>query len=378
LTGKMESVVNYVLEEFDQDISVFETALENLNQLIATETSNVEIANEMVAQQEQEREQQINVAQQAAVKLITRVCEKRDLSYEVSDFLETTWTSVLFHTHLSQGESSNHWKNLCRTTSTLVWTLLPKFTEAQRAKIMHTLPALLRALSKGMGLVKVGSDTQNRIFRMLAQEHARVVKQTSQNIVTRVDDDTVWPDDNKIADAFAGFNAASKKGVAAKPKAVAPKAKETDPIAFISSEPTQEIILNLDQFTASVKRGDVEIDEEIVLASVDNTTPSNSDNTQDDEFPALAQSLQIGAWVEFREQGSSTIHTRLSWKSNVTGKMVFVNRYGVKVKSLSVNAFAIELRAERAILIESSSAFDRAINTIVNSIRPYANSPASS
>ncbi|MCP4237116.1 MAG: DUF1631 domain-containing protein, partial [Aestuariibacter sp.] len=46
LTGKMESVVNYVLEEFDQDISVFETALENLNQLIATETSNVEIANE--------------------------------------------------------------------------------------------------------------------------------------------------------------------------------------------------------------------------------------------------------------------------------------------------------------------------------------------
>ena len=57
------------------------------------------------------------------------------------------------------------------------------------------------------------------------------------------------------------------------------------------------------------------------------------------------------------------------WKSNVTGKLVFVNRQGHKVRNLTVNGFAMELRAGRAKAPESSSVFDRAIYTIMSKMQ---------
>ena len=57
---------------------------------------------------------------------------------------------------------------------------------------------------------------------------------------------------------------------------------------------------------------------------------------------------------------------RLSWKSKVTGNLVFVNRQGHKVRNITISAFAAELASGRAQCIESSSVFDRAIYTIMS------------
>ena len=78
-----------------------------------------------------------------------------------------------------------------------------------------------------------------------------------------------------------------------------------------------------------------------------------------------AQAMQIGSWVEFIESPSKTVVARLSWKSNVTGNIVFVNRQGHKVRNMTMSDFATELKNSRVKLIESSSVFDRAIHTIM-------------
>ena len=367
LVEKIESVVNYVLTEYEDDIEVFKSALEDLNGFMEAENRNIQIADEIVIQQEQDKDFQISAAQSAASGLIQKLAKNRELSFEVSDFLETIWTSVLFHTHLSLGESSNHWKNLRRISTTLIWTLIPKFSEEERIKILRTLPALLRALSKGMELVKIGTEAQNRIFRMLAQEHAKVVKQTSKNIVTRVDDKTIWPEGGNIADAFAGFNAEGDEVIEVDVESV--DDLDPDSITVITESSTQDVINDLESFTVGVKKGEIEIDEEIILESTGSSNFDATDDDREDNFLEQAQTLEIGTWVEFQEGDGSSINTRLSWKSNVTGKLVFVNRQGAKVRNMSVNGFAIELRSDRAKLIESSSAFDRAINTLMTSIK---------
>jgi hypothetical protein len=79
--------------------------------------------------------------------------------------------------------------------------------------------------------------------------------------------------------------------------------------------------------------------------------------------------MEIGNWVEFTESASKTLIARLSWKSNVTSNLVFVNRQGHKVRNLTVHGFAMELRAGRAKLVESSSVFDRAIHTIMSKMQ---------
>ncbi len=202
LIDKTEEIVNFVIDKFDDDVGVFEEAFVLFENFVAQQSHESEKAVQALQQQEQQKDQQIQAAQDAAAHVIDKLTRNRNLGLEVTDFLETTWSSVLFNAYLSLGDSSNHWRNLKRISTTFVWTMIPKFREDERVKIIKTIPALLRALSKGMELVKISTEVQNRIFQMFAKEHARIVKQTSKNIVTRVDDQTVWPQDGGAA-AFA-------------------------------------------------------------------------------------------------------------------------------------------------------------------------------
>ncbi len=372
LIDKTAEIVNFVINAFDEDVSVFEQAFTDFENFINSERENSEKAETALRQQEQEKDRQIQQARGAADGLVEKLVRGRELSFTVIDFLETTWTEVLFNAYLSLGESSNHWKNLKRISTTFVWTLIPKFSEEERIKIIKSIPALLRALSRGMELVKINTDVQNDIFKMLAQEHAKIVKQTSKNIVTRVDDQTVWPEDTGAA-AFANAAGIDANGTldfelsadASGEIDIVANADDGESIADISEAPTDVVIENLNQFAAGVNSGEITVDEEIVLGSDEET----SFDLVDDDFLEQAQALEIGSWVEFDDADSNTLIARLSWRSNVTENFVFVNRQGQKVRNLSINGFATQLRAGSARCIESSSVFDRAIYTIMSKMQ---------
>lgn len=380
LVDKIETIIDYLLAEFEEDIAVFEQALDDFEKFIESENEKVKRNLEEVQRQEQEKENQINQAHQATDKLLAKLESKSDFSFDIIDFLEGIWKNVLFNTYLVQGESSNHWINLKKISSTLIWTLIPKHSEEEKAKLLKTLPPLLRALSKGMELVKIDTEQQNQVFQMLVLEHARIVKQTSRNIVTRVDDETVWPEDN-VALAMAGYNqsevtedeidfllTSDETGEIQMINNSDVVEREKDTVKEIDQSPTQDVIRNLQEFTDCIVKGDIFIDEEIVMDSNEQAEFHQVASVESDDFLEQAQALEIGSWVEFLESGSSSLYAKLSWKSNVTGKYVFVNRQGHKVKNMTSFGFATELRSGRAKLIESVSVFDRAIHSFMSTV----------
>ena len=374
LIEKIEEVVNFLINEFGEDIGVFEEAFINFENFLLKEDEVIQVAEESLRQQEQQKDLQIQQAQDAAATLLNKLTKNRELSFEVIDFLETTWTSVLFNAYLSLGETSNHWRNLKRISTTFVWTLLPKHTEAERVKIIKTIPALLRALSKGMELVKISTDVQNRIFQILAQEHAKIVKQTSKNIVTRVDDQTVWPDNDAARELASAtnfdpnenpdyeFNADNIGGIEVFEDEI-----DDDSITIIDAADTNDVIEDLNQFAIGVKQGEITVDEEIILSTDEGDKFDLIE--EHDHFLQQAEALPIGSWLEFNESDSKILMARLSWKSNVSGNFVFVNRQGHKVRNMTTHALAVELRVGSAKCIESSSVFDRAIYTIMSKMQ---------
>jgi hypothetical protein len=370
LVDKTEEIVNVLINEFADDISVFEQAYINFENFIKQQATVSDKALQAIEQQELEKDRQIEEARAAASKLISKLTHNRDLSFEVIDFLETTWSSVLFNAYLSLGEKSNHWRNLKRISTTFVWTLIPKSSEEERVKIIKTIPALLRALSKGMELIGIKTEVQNRIFQILAGEHSRVVKLTSKNIVTRVDDQTVWPADAGAA-AFAreqGIDPAETPDIEITIDElgdiqIADNEVDDDSITIIAAAETSDVIDDLNQFTVGVKDGQIKVDEEIVLESAEGEEFDLVDANED--YLRQANSLEIGSWVEFLETDAKGLIARLSWKSKVSEKLVFVNRQGHKVRNFSINGFAMELSCGRARCVESSSVFDRAIYTIM-------------
>jgi len=374
LVGKIEEIVNFLLDEFSDDIAVFEQAVARLENFLRQENNTAEQAVEALQQQEQQKDRQIQQARDATDQLIAKLTDAPDLSFEVIDFLETTWSSVLFNAYLSLGEKSNHWRNLKRISTTFVWTLVPKHSEEERLRIIKTIPALLRALSKGMELVNINTEVQNRIFKVLAGEHARIVKLTSKNIVTRVDDETVWPEDGGAA-AFAraqGIDPAAAPDIELGTDQTGEvelieNVEDEDSITVIDAIETGDVIRELNRFAVDVNTGQIAIEEEIVMESPAGEEFDLIDENED--YLAQAQAIEIGDWVEFTDASSKTLAARLSWKSNVTGNLVFANRQGQKVRNFTTNGFAMELRAGRARLVESSSVFDRAIHSIRTKIQ---------
>jgi len=368
LTGKTREVVDFIVTRYDRETAVFEVACKDFEKFVARENEKRDRAESALRAQEQQKEQRINAAREAAAALIGRLIDNRELDPAVVKFLRTTWSSVLVKTYLSLGESSNHWRNLKRTSTTLIWTLIPRHTEEERDKIIRTIPALLRALSKGMALIKTDMKIQNQVFAVLAREHSRVVKQTSRNIVTRVDDITVWPEDETERElAMTGNIDDDEIAVTC----VDPDRIDStaDAVELIDSIGTNEVIKNLNQFTAGVKQGSIRIDEEIVLSGDDFDEGFSLDEGARDQHLDMAKGLETGSWVEFTRPDNSRQILKLSWKSEAAGTLVFVNGNRQKVKNLTVNGFAAELRANRARCIGGTSAFDRAFFKIASKLQ---------
>ena len=371
LIDNIERIVNSLVNEFEQDIDVFEKALKDIRQFLTDENEKSQRADELLKQRELEREQLETEARDAISRLIRKLTSDRELSFDVTQFLDSIWSPVLFHIFITMGESSNHWKNIRRISSTFIWTLIPKYSKEERVKILDTLPSLLRAMSKGMDLIAIDAEAQNKIFQMLAKQHAKTVKQTSKNIVTRIDDNTIWPEAN-AADAFAAYT----QRLADQNTNIEATAKETgaiqaveqnedpDAITIITDSSTNEVIKNLDDFTSAVKKGEIEIDQEIIMESGEQA----ADSQEADIFFKQAQEIEVGGWVEFQTEEDKAFNARLSWKSEVSAKYVFVSRLGLKLKEVTMYGFAIELRSGRAILLQSTSLFDRAIDTIISKI----------
>ena len=365
LIAKIEKTVDFLLKEFEDDIQAFDYALADFQQFLQQEEDKVRHASAALAQREQKREQRVQATRKVVDALIKKITHGRGLSKEVLNFIETTWYKVLLKAHLSLGGSSNHWKYLQRISATLVWTLVPKKNETERAKVIKTIPSLLRALSKSMDLIKIDTKTQNLVFQMLAKEHAKIVKQKSKDVVTRVDDRTVWPEEGAAA-ALAKATEQIVRERARKNENV--ELFSDDSVTVISAAPTDNVIDDLNSFTAGVKSGKIQIKDEIVLGTGDDSDfddPVDPTPPINDQAQRWARKIEIGTWLEFKEPKAKKLVARLSWRSNVTGNLVFVNRQGQKVKNLTTQALAAEMRAERVKEIDSASVFDRAIGTIM-------------
>ncbi len=357
LIEKVEEVVNSLVDKFEEDISVFEESYISIEDFLHKQEHDTQAAEEKLRQQERQKDHRVLQAKDAAAALIGKLTKDQELSAEVINFLETTWTSVLINAYLSLGETSSHWSDLKRITTTFVWSLIPKYNEEERTKIIKTIPALLRAMSRGMGLVEISTDGQNRIFEILAKEHAKTVRQTAKKTVSPSDDWTACREDSNTETTDTEFFHNAIAGIEVEDIEI-----DDESIILVSFTPTSEVIENLDQFAASVELGKITFDEEIILGPDENKNFGLMEG--DNEYLGQALSMEIGSWVAFIESESKTQIARLSWKSDVTNSFLFVNRKGNKIRNMTISGFVGELRAGRVKCIKSSSVFDRAISKI--------------
>ena len=84
------------------------------------------------------------------------------------------------------------------------------------------------------------------------------------------------------------------------------------------------------------------------------------------------RNLPIGAWLDFIGQDNKVQACKLSWISPISSRLLFVNRRGLNVCVASPEELAVMVRLGRLRAHRSESAFDSAMQSVIERLEPSA------
>jgi hypothetical protein len=336
--AKLAELVERIQAEFENDIEIFGTALDELETFVSERENEENVtaltATHVVIQHEQESE-----ARERAQRAVKAFCSEQPQPPLIDAFLGEKWLAVMQRIAVKHDADSDEWKKAKETMQTLAWSVEAKKQPADRLKLISVLPTLLGQLNKGLDSIGADQGQRTAFFDVLVKCHAAALKGEAQAAMPVPD---------------------------VKP---APAPEELTP----SFTPPSEGDLLV---TRSMDHG-VEV-EEIILVGA-----SPIWRADDREIFRQVSELKRGDWVEFRElseisalteagkqhQGQfTTFRERLHWISPQRGILLFSNHRSAKAISITPEAMARQIRDGKATILHESEIFERALNGALESI----------
>jgi hypothetical protein len=322
LYQKLHDIVHKILDNFTDDLSIFEVLRAELETFLAEEEKAAEANIQATA--EEIHEHDLREIAPVVAKLQT---ERRIETYPVPNFLAVflrqRWATALERIYLESGEESEAWDQAIATVEDLVWSVQPKKTREDRRHLVALLPSLLKRLTAGLREGAWPREERDGFMENLVEAHAAAVKPTlhSATLPTEAVAEQAKADAEQAK--AAGDDAAAQKA-----EALAAAMSQAGPTPVDASGPA--II--------------------------------------DDQFFEIAQSLERGMWIEFEDDDGQLAFAKLAWVSPLRGTYLFTNRQGQKALSMTAEQLAERFRGDRARLVEAEPLLDQAFTSMMASL----------
>lgn len=300
---KVKSIVEQLLQDFDDDMSIFERLSNDLLGFQELSRKRAELAEQRVAESTRGRERLEQARRRAAREILDRI-GSRTLPPLIHGVLARAWANHLVLTILRQGEDSAEFAEALRFINEFIASTAPVRDAEGRRTLRQMLPGIERALRRGLANVAFQEDD---IERLLGQLHTYYRQQLGETVE-------------------------------------AVPAEEAAPL------PIPESIQPIIETEAPAIAAE---DEALAAPPV--------------ETPELEQviALKPGTWLEFCSTEGAPERAKLSWISPMSGRYLFVNRRGLKVGDYAPQELAAALAAGSASVLDSEPLFDRALDAIV-------------
>lgn len=308
LYNKVKSIVEQLIHDFDDDISIFDRLLLDLQQFQDLNRRRSEVVEQRVAESTRGREKLEMARRLAAREILERIGTLR-LPPLVHGILARAWANHLVLTVLRQGDNSPEFKAGLRFVDEFILSAQPVKNDEDRRQLRHMLPRIERTLRHG--LANVAFQAQD-IERLLAQLHLYYRQQLGESV--------------GAGEAAAGNS--EDASILAMPDTIQPVAERAG------------------------------IDEAAVADAADAPAADSPELRQ-------VEALQPGTWLEFSSEEAGMVRAKLSWISPMSGRYLFVNRRGLKVGDYAPQELAPLLAAGRARILADNALFDRALSAIV-------------
>ena len=320
LYKKLEQIVHRVLNDFSDNLELFDELRADLAAFLAAEEAAAE-ANISTSADEVNLRDRRQIAAVVAKSEVERRVGAHPVPHFLADFLRRYWVGALEDAHAQQGEDSDAWGEAQSTLDDLVWSVQPKRTTEDRKHLVAMLPSLLKRMDAGTRSRDWQPEERERFMSNLVEAHAAAVKPS----LASVELPTV--------------------AVAEQARVVAQQAKAAgDEVAAAKAE---ELVVAM---TAAEPEPEPEEPEVI-----------------EDHYLEIAQSLERGTWIEFESDDGQLAFAKLAWVSPLRGTYLFTNRQGQKALSMSAEELAERFRNDLARLVEAEPLIDRALSSVIAS-----------
>ncbi|WP_424681480.1 DUF1631 domain-containing protein [Frateuria sp. YIM B11624] len=306
---KIKSIVERLLHDFDDDMSLFERLGAELQAFQEQSRKRAELAEQRVAESARGREKLELARRRAAREILDRI-GNQTLPPLIHGVLARAWANHLVLTILRQGEESPAFAEALRFVNEFIASARPVNTTEDRRTLLRMLPGIERALRRGLANV---AFQESDIERLLGQLHAYYRQQLGET---------------------------------------APDAS-TEDVALPIPDSIQPLL-----------------DTESGEAETESLPPAPA-GTDGSELTQVEQ-LKAGTWLEFCPTGDAVTRAKLSWISPMSGRYLFVNRRGLKVGDYAPHELAAALAAGSARILPSEPLFDRAMGAIVDRLSQAA------
>ncbi|MFO1323391.1 MAG: DUF1631 domain-containing protein [Burkholderiales bacterium] len=321
LYKKIDEIVHQILDNFSDDLAIFDVQRESLEAFLAAEEKAAE-ENIQSSAEEINQKDRLQIASVVAKAEIERRIEGAPVPNFLAAFLRQKWQGTLERVYLDHGEESESWSSGVTTLEDLVWSVQPKRSPEDRRHLVALLPSLLKRLSAGMQNRGWPNDDRESFMSNLVEAHAAAVKPSLAHVGSPT---SAVAEAAKVQAEMA--KAAGDSMLAAKAEALA--------VAMTPAEPEP-----------------VEPEREVV----------------DDDYTEIARSLERGMWIEFESEDGQLAFAKLAWVSPLRGTYLFTNRQGQKALSMTAEDLADRFRADRARLVEAEPLIDRAFTSMITQI----------
>jgi len=357
LAEKIESIVSTILTDFNNEISLFDSLLQDFTTFIDIEQRRGLLVEQRTKDSERGKAAG-DVAKQTVETTINLIIQDKAFRDKkvpacVLDILSEAWSRVMTLHFLKGGDESREWKRACKVASELIWSVCPDSNSVEpRQKLLTQIPLVMSSLRYGLKEISFDQFRMKTLFKALENEHVTTLRNLS------------------IVDV--------------KPVKEAPKLVE-EQLAI-----TAETTSLQDDAIAELERDTLEMEEEFndfkasnqpkvkeqALADKNNEVLEQNqikerrelELAKDNPFVQQVENLTVGCWFEFREE-SEPVRCKLAAVIKVTGKYIFVNRSGVKVAEKTVAVLADEMRRGCIQILNDGLLFDRALESVIGSLR---------
>lgn len=357
LYQKVESLVQRILDSFEDSLTVFEEAISDFEQFMAEQERMADALIEAATPLIVEKEKQaiaIEDAREAAENAVRPRANDADIPEAVRTFLCQSWTGALSSAHLSGGAEGASWLEAVSTMDDLLWSVRPKTTKEGREQLIKVLPSLLHRLKTGMDRAQTEQEAREQFMSQLVKCHAASVSAGFHN-QENADATTAPAGGTAIVLQFP------------KPQAVANKDVKLE---ILTPSPTHD---GLDVEEISI--GSVGwVEEEDIQSTASDHAEAAANHGEIDEVTArdVVTMLKPGMLVEFRHHGMEPMQAKLKWISPLKGAYLFADRQGKRAATMPRDKLEAAFRIGSAKLLDEAPLLDRAVDNVIETLKKAA------